>query len=232
MRRPDNGVHPLASVPLFANLPARVLDELAEATIVRDYPQGQVLCHERDAGDHLIVLEAGQLRVSRYTSAGTEAVLTVVEPPAALGELALLDGAPRSATITAQRAVRVRLVPRQVFLDLLRREPAVAEGLLRTLAEMVRAANERHEDMIGLDVPGRLAKWLLRKAGQRDGLGDVGAGTVIVIERSQGELAAELGTTRPTLNRALHDLADLGIVAIDGHRVTIHKPAALRRYLE
>ena len=231
MPGPADRPHALASVPLFAALPTRVLDDLERATVVRHYPQGQVLCHAGDAGDHLIVLEAGQLRVSRYTPAGTEAVLSVVDPPAALGELALLDGAPRSATITAQRAVTVRLVPRRVFLDLMRREPAVMEGLLRTLAEMIRAANERHEDMLGLDVPGRLAKWLRRQAGRGDWTNGVETGAVVTIQRSQSELAAEVGTTRPTLNRALHDLAALGIVAIDGNRVTIQKPDALRAYL-
>lgn len=230
MRRLNDGVHPLASVPLFANLPARVLDDLAAATIVRHYPQGQVLCHAGDAGDHLIVLEAGQLRVSRYTPAGPEAVLQVVEPPAALGELALLDGAPRSATITAQRAVTVRLVPRRVFLDLIHREPAAMTGLLRTLAAMVRAGNARHEDMVGLDVPGRLAKWLLQQATRDDA--PVREGAVVHMQRSQGELAAELGTTRPTLNRALRNLVTRGTVAIDGDRVTILRPDSLRAWLD
>ena len=111
-----------------------VLDELARASRTRRYAAGQVLWNEGDPGEALLVLEEGQLRVSRFTGAGIEVVLSVVEAPAALGELALLDGAPRDATVTAQKPVTVRLVPRSTFQELLRREPAVVDGLLRTLA--------------------------------------------------------------------------------------------------
>lgn len=212
----------MSSVSLFANLPQDVLDELQQASRVRHYPQGQILCNEGDPGDDLIVLESGQLRISRYMADGNEAVLAVYDAPAAIGELALLDGAPRDATVTAQRKVTVRLIPRQAFIDLIEREPAAVRGLLSTLAGMVRAANARHADLIGLDVPGRLAKWLLRQAGD-DG--------IVVIHRSQGELAAELGTTRSTLNRALHDFQSLGYIVLEGSTVRVLDTNALAMYI-
>ena len=224
MSMPIAPTHQLATVPLFAHLSTAVLDELARSTRVRQFPQGQILCNEGDPGDNLIVLEAGQLRISRFTILGDEAVLAVVDSPAVVGELALLDGAPRDATITAQRAVSVRLVPRPVFLDLLKREPMMVEGLLRTLAELVRAGNARHADFVGLDVPGRLAKWLLKHVDERR------AGTMVTLHCSQSELAAELGTTRSTLNRALHDFESLGLITLAGTRITVRKPDSLRSY--
>lgn len=211
----------LAVVPLFANLPQHALDALVAASRVRQYPQGQILCNEGDPGDDLIVLEAGQLRVSRYMADGNEAVLAVYDAPAAIGELALLDGAPRDATVTAQRKVTVRLIPRSVFLELVEREPEAVRGLLATLAGMIRAGNARHADMIGLDVPGRLAKWLLRQSH---------GGKIVQVGRSQGELAAELGTTRSTLNRALHDFESLGYITLDGTSVRLLRPDALGMY--
>jgi len=221
--------HQLARMPLFADLPTALLDELAQAGRVRQYPTGQMLCIEGDPGDHLIVLEKGQLRISRVTPLGDEVVLSVVDAPAAVGELALLDGAPRDATVTAQRAVTVRLIPRSVFLGLLKREPVAVEGLLRTLAGLVRAGNARHADVLGLDVPGRLAKWLLNHAptGQT---GTIANGAVVILHCTQGELAAELGTTRSTLNRALHQFEGIRVLSVDGDRVTLHKPEALRAY--
>ena len=221
--------HQLAHVPLFAALPTDLLDELAQAGRVRQYPAGQILCIEGDLGDHLIVLESGQLRISRVTPMGDEVVLAVVEAPVAVGELALLDGAPRDATVTAQRAVTVRLVPRSVFLALLKREPLAIEGLLRTLAGLVRAGNTRHADVLGLDVPGRLAKWLLNHAPTGQG-GTVSNEAVVVLHCTQGELAAELGTTRSTLNRALHQFEGIRVLSVNGERVTLHKPGALREY--
>ena len=222
--RPAEG-HRLADVPLFAGLSRPILDELAASCRIRRYPQGQVLCHEGDPGDSLIVLEAGPLRISRFTEGGREAVLAVIEPPAAIGELSLIDGEPRDATITAQRAVQVRLLPRPTFLALLEREPAFAHGVLRSLAALVRLGNARHADTVGLDVTGRLAKWLLARGathGRRDG-----RALSIPLGRSQGELAAELGMTRTSLNKTLTRLHSLGVLSVDADQIIVRRPEAL-----
>jgi CRP/FNR family cyclic AMP-dependent transcriptional regulator len=221
--------HRLAEVPLFAGLPAEAIAALARASLLRRYQGAQILCSEGDPGEALYVVESGRLRVSRFAPNGQEAVLAVVEAPAALGELALLDGAPRDATITAQGPVVVRLVPRTAFLALLRSEPALGEGLLATLAGWVRHANARQAAILGLDVPGRLAQWLLRQAA----IGSPARnGAMIDLNRSQGELAAELGTTRSTLNRALAEFARLGLAEIDGERVHLRDVEGLRAFVE
>ncbi|HEU5431562.1 MAG TPA: Crp/Fnr family transcriptional regulator [Thermomicrobiales bacterium] len=222
--------HRLGDVPLFAGLPASALNELARESRTRRYPAGQVLWNEGDPGEALLVLEDGQLRISRFTGTGAEVVLAVVEAPAAVGELALLDGAPRSASVIAQRPVVVRLVPRSVFLALLRREPSVVEGLLRTLATMVRASNARQVATVGLDVPGRLAAWLLARAPGSSAVAP--RGIEIEIGRSQGELALELGTTRSTLNRAIKGFEGLGILTVRGQTIVVHDAAALAPFTE
>ena len=219
----------LAEVPLLAGLPPAALDALLAGGRVRTYPSGQVLFFEGDPGDALVILEEGQLRVSRLGPHGDEVVLAVVDAPAALGELALLDEAPRDATVTAQRPVSVRLIPRSVFRELLRREPALVEGLLRTLASLVRAGNARHADYVALDVPGRLAKWLLGRA-TSDAEAAPRPGVTVALGRTQGELAAELGTTRSTLNRALQGFLDLDLIAIEGDTVTLVDSVGLSAY--
>jgi CRP/FNR family cyclic AMP-dependent transcriptional regulator len=221
--------HRLADVPLFARLSPEALEELARASRTRTYPAGQVIWSEGDPGDALLVLEEGQIRVTRTTGGGVEVVLAVNDAPAALGELALLDGEPRSASVIAQRPVRVRYIPRTAFLALLRHEPAAVEGLLHTLAAMVRAGNERHLATVGLDVPGRLAAWLLDRAKPVNDTPDT---LDLILNRSQGELAAELGTTRSTLNRAINSFIDLGIITRDGEHVVILKPDQLAAYTE
>lgn len=223
MPSPSETSQQLAAVPLFAGLPPGMLDHLAEVSRVRQFPRGQILFSEGDPGDYLVVLTEGQLRVSRFSPAGVEAVLSVVDAPASLGELALLDGQPRDATVTAQQPVSVRLVPRQAFLGVLQAHPAAMEGLLATLAGMVRAANARHADLIGLDLPGRLARWILRRAGP-----EAAPGQVVTMTQSQAELAAELGATRSTLNRALHDMADRGVIDLDGATIILRKVDRLR----
>jgi len=222
--------HRLGDVPLFAGLPAVALDRLAAESRRRRFPRGQILCHEGDPGDALLVLEAGRVAVSRFAAGGREVVLAAVEAPAAFGELALIDGAPRSATVTAQTPVVVRVLGRDAVVDLLAREPAVALALLRAVTAMVRATNDRLADVLALDVPGRLAKWLLGRAEAQGAPGP--AGTVVPLGRTQGELAAELGTTRVSVNKALHGFAARGVIALDHDRdaVVILAPESLRAY--
>lgn len=213
--------NPFSGIPLFAKLPVTALAELAANSQTRAYPAGQVLWTEGDPGTSLLVLESGQVRVTRFAGSGQEVVLAVLAAPAALGEMALIDGEPRSATVIAQRPVTVRVVPRQVFLGLLR-EPAAVQAVLKSLAGMIRSSNERYADAIGLDVPGRLAKWLLARA---DGeTGEVRLG------RTQAELAAELGATRESLNRALRRFAELGLLHLDSDTLNVLDPAGLRSH--
>lgn len=209
----------LRTVSIFADLPAAALEQLARNSLPRKYRRGQVLCNEGDPGESIYILEEGQLRVTQWTAAGDEAVLAVVEAPSAVGELSLLDGSPRSATLTAVGPVRVRLIPRKAFMTLLQDQPQIVPGLLVTLASIIRRANARQVDLLTLDVPGRLAKWLIDRA-ERMG-SPVDGGILVDLARSQGELAAEIGTTRPTLNRALRGFEEQGIIATDGPRVTI-----------
>ena len=205
----------LRGTPLFSRVPEPVLQRLLRDSWARRYPANQVLWNEGDPGDALLVLEAGLLRVSRFTNLGQEVVLAVLEPPAVLGELALLDGAPRDASVLAQRPVTVRFVPRSTFVDLLRSEPTMVDGLLRVLAGWVRAGNARHVATVALDVPGRFAAWLLARADRP------GANGRVVLARSQGELAAELGTTRATLNRVIKGFEALHLIAVDGDAVRV-----------
>ena len=221
-------VQSLADLPLLARLPEAALAHLARASYARRYPRGQVLCSEGDPGDSLLLLEDGQVVVSRISPRGQEIVLATLDAPASFGELSLLDGQPRSATVTAQQAVRVRVVPRQVVADLLDREPALARSLLLALTAMVRGGNERLSDLLTLDIPGRLAKWLLARA-ERAGVPEA-EGVRIALGRSQGELAAELGATRVSVNKALALFQSLGLLELDGGSVLLLRPEELAEY--
>jgi len=213
----------LAEVPIFAGLDPDTLLGLAAASRTRRYPKGQVLCSEGDPGEELLLLEEGRVRVSRFAHTGQEIVLAEIEAPAAFGELALIDGSPRAATLTAMSEVTIRYLGRRTVLDLIAREPGVAIAMMRSMAAMVRATNDRLGDVLSLDVPGRLAKWLLARTGE-DGL--------VELDASQEALARSLGTTRETLNRSLRRFERVGLVRVHGHRLAILDAAALRSIAE
>jgi CRP-like cAMP-binding protein len=224
----DHKDRALARLSLFAGLSPEILDALEKSSRVRHFGKGQILCSEGDPGDCLIVLEKGQAKVCRYAADGQEIVLSHVDAPAAIGELALIDGASRSATIVAVSPVTVRLIERTTFTDLVEREPELAHGLLQALAEMVRATNERLVDLQTLDVPGRVAKWLLANAVQQPAV----AGCDVPFTISQGDLAAEIGATRVSVNRALRSFERHEIVRSERDRIVLLKPDDLRDLID
>jgi CRP/FNR family transcriptional regulator, cyclic AMP receptor protein len=215
--------HRLAEIPLFAALDPSTRDTLAAEGRVRRYPAGQILCSEGDPGDELLVLEAGEVRISRFTIGGLEVVLAEEAAPVAFGELALIDGGARTASVTATTDVEVRYLPREAVMGLFERDPAVAIAMMRGMAAMVRAIDERLSDLVSLDAPGRLAKWLLRHA---DDQGRV------VLTGSQEELAHSIGTTRVTVNRSLRRFARLGLITMHGQEVHLRNVPALRSMTE
>lgn len=216
--------HPLSDdlrhVPLFAGLPEKSLNDLGRVSIQRSYPDGHVLCSEGDPGELLYVILSGEVRVSRLTADGREIVVAVVQAPGSLGELSLIDSAPRSATLTTQGAVTVRLIPRPAFLHLLSEQPTLRDAILQRLAAMLRNANQLHVDMLSLDVPGRLAKWLVLRHRRYSNAGD-SRPVSFPLGRTQSDLAIELGTTRSTLNRALHGFENLGLIDMQGEQITV-----------
>lgn len=220
--------HRLREVPLFSGIPDESLERLAPQTWLRNYPEGQVLASEGDPGESLLVLETGQVKISRFTSTGHEVVLAIVDAPASFGELALIDGAPRSATIVAQSMVVVRVVPRDAFMSLIEREPQVAMAVLHAVTGMVRSTNERLADVLSLDVPGRVAKWLLARAAAR---GERRAAEILVpFNLSQRELASELGTTRVSINKALKSFEALQAIRLGRAEIAILNADLLTEY--
>jgi len=219
----------LESVPLFAELPPGMLAVLESESRVRRYPEGQVLFSEGDPGETLVILEEGRVKVCRFMAGGQEIVLAVQQAPASFGELALIDGAPRSATVIAQTPVVVRMLPRAALMGIVHNEPTVAMALMQGLVSMIRDTNDRLSDLQALDVPGRVAKWLLsyseRHGKQREG------GIGIPFEISQSDLAAELGTTRVSINKALRMLESLDIIEAGKDEILIMKPELLKDYI-
>src|SRR5205814_22478 len=109
--------------------------------------------HEGDPGAALFLLKSGHVKIVRATAAGAEAVLHVRGPGEHLGEMALVDGAPRSATALALDHVEARMLYRQPFLALLQRRPSAALAVMSGLTAMVRRLNEQLQDATALDAP-------------------------------------------------------------------------------
>ena len=222
---PEEIVSILRAAQIFTELPDEALQRLADASVRRTFRRGQYLWFQGDEGARLVVVAAGLVKVVIASEQGEEVVLTTLGPGETLGELALLDGAPRSASVVAVEPTTVLMLSRTTVLDVLARYPSVLDALLRSLGALVRRLTEQTGDLVFLDLPARVAKVLLRLAeGHRPGDGPV----VLDLGLSQSDLAAMVGATRPAVNRVLQSMARRGLVAVHGQVIELLDVAALR----
>lgn len=203
------------SLPLFAGLDAPAAAALDAACQMRDWPAGATIWQRGDAGDHMVALISGRVKLTLVTQAGRELILRQAEAGEVFGELALFDGEPRSADAVAVEASRGAVLTRAGFRALAARHPELPLAALAHLSAMVRATTDRLETIALYQLQGRLARFFLLALQALHGP-DVPPGARLRLPVTQSELAAMLGASRPKLNRALQALRDLGAVATEG----------------
>ncbi|HZT08457.1 MAG TPA: Crp/Fnr family transcriptional regulator [Chloroflexota bacterium] len=217
----------LQRLPLFAGLPPETARLLESGAQKRSFRRGEVIFHKGDPGTSMYLIVEGQVKIVLPSDTGDEALLGVLDVGDFFGELSLIDGQPRSATIVATEPTDTIVLHRDEFLRVIRANPNVAIDMLRVLARRLRETDEFVEDAVFLDVPGRLAKKLLELA---DAYGATRAdGTVIGLRLTQAELANMVGATRESVNKHLRSYRSRGIIDVDRQRIVIRRPDELQR---
>lgn len=187
----------------------------------RRFDRGVVLFHEGEAGGSLHVLMRGRVAVRVMTPDGDTATLNVIGPGAAFGELSLLGpAAQRTATVQAIEPAQTLVLQRADFERLRRSYPSIDRLLAEYLAAQVRRLSERLTEALCFEARIRVLRRLL----ELDSVFERGPVAV-----TQEEIATMAGTTRPTVNRVMQDLAEAGIVELGRGRFTVADPAALAR---
>jgi CRP/FNR family transcriptional regulator/CRP/FNR family cyclic AMP-dependent transcriptional regulator len=214
----------IRDVPLLARLPGPELRALASHGRVHSYPAGTFIFREGDAGDSLHILIEGQVRVAVLSPSGEEVSIALLGPGEFVGDLALLDGRPRSASAIASGPTKTLVVTRRDFRQWLGERPAAALALLEALSLRVRRTDEALADIAVLDLPHRLAKRLLSLAA--DASNDGAARPKLRI--TQSELASMLGLSRESVNKQLNQFARRGWIELGRGTVTVLDAEALR----
>lgn len=178
--------------------------------------KGDALIRQGDDADSLLILLEGQTRVTVYSANGREIVLEYAGPGTVLGEIALLDGGTRTASVIAMGPVRYLTLPRSVFERVLAENHRIALRLMRELAARLRRANQTIENDRAYAAGPRLARFLIRLAGEE---GDDARPAVIRL--SQTELALFAGISRENINRQLAQWGQEGIVSVEHGSLTI-----------
>ncbi len=209
-------------------LPRVELEALLPTLRRRSYRRGETLYHQGDPGSVVHVMLEGRAKVVIPSEAGEEAVLTVLGPGDVHGEMALLDGEPRSATVVALEAVVTAIISRESFMDLLQRSPSAVEGVLAGLARTIRRLSSEVGDLMFLDLQGRLAKKLLELAEIHGHEGE--DGIEIQAALTQEDLAGMIGATRPRVNQLLGSFEDRGAISRRNRRIVIRRHDVLSRW--
>lgn len=215
----------LAGAPLFSGLAEREIDALVGVARTRSLKAREELFHKGDEGAQVYVVARGKLKVLTTSDEGDDIVFNIHGRGEMIGEIALLAGLPRTATVTAIQPSDLLVIDRRDFLACLRREPDVAVKLLRVVAERVKHLSELVEDTLFLNLPIRLAKKLAAFAAS-DGE-KTPDGIRISIRLSQEEWGDLVGATRESVNKQLKVWVDEGLIALDRGHVTIRRPEEL-----
>lgn len=214
----------VARQPLFASLSERESHGLVDRSVSRAVAPGEVLFREGEPCRGLHIVLEGTVRSYRASADGGEQVLHVLGPGDLLGEVAVFDEGPylRSARVT--RRGRVLFLPMREVQALYREHAGVAHAVVQELGRRVRTLAALVDQLALSGVTSRVADALRRYAAEADALRP---GAAFQLPRSQQELAAELGTTREGVARALRALRDAGIIRQRGRRVEVIDPARL-----
>ena len=206
---------------LVSMLPARRA-ALARRCAWRSFRPGEEILARVEPADAVLFIVEGRVRVVDFSISGREVAYAVVGAGGHVGELGVIDGAPRSASVVAVDACRVACLPAAAFWQLLEAESGVAKALLQRLARIIRDNDEKITELATMGAMQRVYRELMR-------LSRPLADGVIVVEKlpTQEILAGRLGTTRETVARVLAQLARAGITERQGRRLTIRQPADL-----
>jgi CRP/FNR family transcriptional regulator, cyclic AMP receptor protein len=225
------GVDGLRACGLFAGLDEVELESIARQMRSRRFRNGETIFHQDDPGDALHVVVAGAVKIVLPSAEdGEPAIMATLRPGDFFGALALLDGAPRSATAVALGKTETLVLRREAFLELVDSDRTLRVALLSSLSHEIRSITAHVQDLHFLDLPGRLAKRILREAEGREPEPD---GSVqLAWPYTQSELAGMIGGSRQSVNRLLSDLVDEGLVEVRRDALVIPDPAALERSIQ
>jgi CRP/FNR family cyclic AMP-dependent transcriptional regulator len=213
----SSGHQLLAHSRVLGVLPPEDQARLSEQCVERQFGKNQVVYVAGASADSMLVLGSGQLKVSSYAADGTELILASVIPGETIGELGMLSGLPRSATVTATRASSGMMLPRVVVVSLIEQRPAVALAMLQNLADLTRRVSGVAADLVFLDVHQRVAKFLVNNA----------QGPSSTVRVTQAHLGAAVGASRQRVNMCLQDFQREGWISISSGAIRLIDPDGL-----
>ncbi len=210
----------LRNVPIFSDIDENELIQIARVGVRKKYKRGNVILLEEEIGAALFVIISGKVKIIRSDEDGREVILSILGENDFFGEMALLDGLARSASVVAITKSELFMIHRRDFLKLLNDYPAVGISLLKELTMRLRKADTQIKSLSLKDATGRVANVILQLA---DDIGKIRKGRVEIDQLPlQQDLANMAGTSRETISRVVHMFIRKGHLELQGDKLIIN----------
>jgi CRP/FNR family cyclic AMP-dependent transcriptional regulator len=209
------------SFPIFEELSAELIEEVAAIAQLRRWPVGTVIFQRGDMGNYMILLTKGRIKVSLFTTHGKELSLRHFEPGSLIGELSVLDGESRSADATATAASEGYIIGRQEFRAFMDSNKQAAHAVVNFLCKRLRETNQQLETIALYNLDARVARFLLASLRQVHG-DDLPEEARLDLPLNQVEFGTILGASRPRINRAILSLEVFGAIKRHGTIIDCH----------
>jgi len=207
----------LENIAIFSGLSRPELDILENHMITRTFRKNTVIINEGDQANSLYIILSGMVKVFLSNEGGKEIIINTLGEGDHFGELALLDDAPRSASVMTTEKSSLGTISKTDFVNVVSKHPELALKLIQELTRRVRLLSENVKTLALMDVYGRVAKTLLGMAKHEDGM--------LLIENrpTQQDIANRIGASREMVARIMKDLATGDYISIDGKRLIINE---------
>lgn len=206
----------LEDVAIFSGLSPTELELLEHHMVTRSFKKNTIIINEGDEASTFFIIITGAIKVFLSNEEGKEIIINAQGPGDHFGELALLDGAPRSASVITTEKSTIGVISKEDFHHVLSRNTDLALNLIRELTRRVRFLSDNVRTLALMDVYGRVAKVLLGMAQEEDGK------MVINNRPTQQDIANHIGASREMVARILKDLSTGNYITIDGKRLIIN----------
>ena len=211
------GAMNIKNISLFEGLPDEDLQAISDLAVTRQYPKNTLIICEGDHSDSLYIMLTGKVKVFLNDEEGKEVTLNIQGEGEYFGELAMLDDAPRSASVMTLEETRLAVVSKSAFDECLENNPKIALIVIRGLARRLRELTENVRSLALMDVYGRVAHTLLDLAEEKDG-------KLVVGQRlTQRDIASMVGASREMVSRILRDLTAGGYISSKNKIITINE---------
>lgn len=189
----------LQNVSLFKNAPEHLVEALTQLSVRHTYPKNTILFMEGDDSNQLFIIETGKVKVFVTSEDGKQVILNFMGPGEYFGELALIDGQPRSASVMTVADTSVVTVSRKKFQQFIAEHPDYALEMMEQLVHRIRDLTDSVKDMALLDVYGRVSQLLIRLADE--------SGKITSPKLTHQEIANMVGASREMVSRIMKELA-------------------------